>query len=245
MHAVWPRPEGVAGKLVKLDKLAKQARRDLAANPKKAAILGLMLLVAAYFWGPLLWKWLAPGGKVKGGKDGQTALILEDDPVEAAPQAKPGALRPFRWEKVRQQIRRDRFMVPAAFEEQWPNPFAPLPVAAQSQTTIEGESQAAIAAAKTETELTPESAGLTLASVAISPRRRTATISGNTYREGETITAGGGDDKAATGPAFRLVRIERQGVELEHEGKTWWLEFDKPRLVQGDEIEPSTGGRRN
>ena len=245
MHAVWLWPGREAGKLVKLDKLAKQARRDLTATPERAAVLGRMLLVAAYFWGPLLWKWLAPGGKARGGKDGQTALILEDDPAEATPQAKPGALRPFRWEKVRQQIRSDRFMVPAAFEKHWPNPFAPLPVAIPTQQPAEGESQAAIAAAKTETELTPESAGLTLASVAIGPRRRTATISGNTYREGETITAGGGDDKAATGAAFRLVRVEQKGVELEREGKTWWLEFDKPKLAQGDEIEQSPGGGRN
>ena len=131
MHAVWREPNATAGKLVKLDKLAKQARRDLLANPKKAALLGLMLLVAAYFWGPLLWKWLVPASGSKGGKGGQTALIMEDDPAEAAPQAKPGALRPFRWEKVRQQIRSDRFMVPASFEKHWPDPFAPLPVAVQ------------------------------------------------------------------------------------------------------------------
>lgn len=245
MHAVWPTPKGDPGKLVKLDKLAKQARRDLAANPKKAAILGLMLLVAAYFWGPLLWKWLAPGGKAKGGKEGQTALILEDDPVEAAPQAKPGALRPFRWEKVRQQIRGDRFMVPAAYENHWPNPFAPLPVTTVTQQPIEGESQAAIGAAKTEKELTPDTAGLTLASVTISPRLRTATIGGRTYREGATITVGGGEDRTASAAAFRLVRVERQGVELEREGRTWWLEFDKSRLAQGDEIGPSAGGGKN
>jgi hypothetical protein len=229
---------------VKLDKLAKQARRDLKANPKKAAILGLMLLVAGYFWGPLLWKWLAPA-KAKGGKDSQTALILEDDPLEVTPQAKPGALRPFRWEKVRQQIRSDRFMVPASFEKHWPNPFAPLPIATQIQKSAEGEAQAAIAAAKTETQITPESAGLTLASVAIGPRRRSATISGNTYREGQTIESAGGESVPANRPAFRLVKIEQHGVELEHNGKTWWLEFDKPKLAHGDEIEPAAGDERH
>ena len=80
---------GPSGKLVKLHKLAKQARRDLLANPKKAAILGLMLLVALYFWGPLLWKWFAPAGGKKGSKD-QAGLILEDDPAQAADKAKTG-----------------------------------------------------------------------------------------------------------------------------------------------------------
>jgi hypothetical protein len=41
---------------VKLDKLVKQLRRDATANPKKTALLGVMALVALYFWGPLLWK---------------------------------------------------------------------------------------------------------------------------------------------------------------------------------------------
>jgi len=244
VHAVWREPNVSAGKLVKLDKLAKQARRDLLANPKKAALLGLMLLVAAYFWGPLLWKWLVPASG-KQGKNGQTALILEDDPAEATPQAKPGALGPFRWEKVRQQIRSDRFMVPASFEKHWPDPFAPLPVAVQTEAKPGGKSEPGTSPEKPAAELTPESAGLRLASVAIGPRRRTATISGDTYREGETIAVGGSEQSAASRVAFRLVRIAQHGVELEREGQTWWLEFDKPKLAHGDEIEPSADQQRH
>lgn len=211
------------------------------ANPKKAAILGLMLLVAAYFWGPLLWKWVAPGGK-KGGKESQTALILEDDPAEATPQTKGGAVKPFRWEKVRQSIRNDRFMVSAAFEPQWPNPFAPPPGVAR---TPGGESAGGTAAEKSPVEVTPQTAGLKLASVAIGPKRRTATIGGDTYREGDMIAVEGAEKQGSTGAEFRLVRIEAHGVELAREGKTWWLEFEKPRLAKGDEIEPATGDERN
>jgi hypothetical protein len=229
---------------VKLDKLAKQARRDLLANPKKAAVLGLMLLVAAYFWGPLLWKWLAPAGGAKGGNSGPTALILEDDPAEAAPQAKPGGLNPFRWEKVRQLIRSDRLMTPATLQADWPNPFAPLPVAAASEPIRgPGSAGAGELPATAAAELTPESIGLRLASVAIGPRRRTATISGDTYVEGEAVTASGKRTTAAQSPAFQILRIETGGVELERDGKTWWLLFDQPKLAQGDEIE--SPGRRD
>jgi hypothetical protein len=227
---------------VKLDKLAKQAQRDLMANPKKAAILGLMLLVAAYFWGPLLWNWAAPPGK-KGAKDGQTALILEDELETAAPQSKSGSVKPFRWEKVRQLIRSDRLMNPAAFETQWPNPFAPPPGGAPSGAAL-GGSPAGASPEKPPVELTPQAVGLKLASVAIGPKRRTATISGETYREGEMIAAEGAENLASTSAEFRLVRIEPHGVELEREGKTWWLEFEKPRLAKGDEIEPVTGDER-
>ena len=47
---------------VKLDKLLKMLRRDLAANPMKAGVLGILLLGGLYFWGPLVWKWVAKKG---------------------------------------------------------------------------------------------------------------------------------------------------------------------------------------
>lgn len=37
-------------------KLSKQLQRELKANPQKAGALGLLCLVAAYFWGPLIFK---------------------------------------------------------------------------------------------------------------------------------------------------------------------------------------------
>jgi hypothetical protein len=228
---------------VKLDKLAKQARRELLANPKKAAVLGLMLLVAAYFWGPLVWKWIAPNGATKGGKDA-TALILTDDPVEATPQTKPGAPKPFRWQKVRELIRSDRLMIPATLEAEWPNPFAPLAVAASAQPAAgAGQPGTGELPAQSAAELTPQTAGLTLSSVAIGPKRRTATISGETYREGQIVTASGQGTPADESLGFRIVRIETRGVELERSGQTWWLLFDKPKLARGDEIE--TFGRHD
>ena len=45
-----------------LNKLARQLRREAMANPKKAAVLGLLLLVALYFWGPLVWGRVAGDG---------------------------------------------------------------------------------------------------------------------------------------------------------------------------------------
>ena len=41
-----------------LERFAKRLRREVIANPKKAAILGIMLLVAIYFWTPLVMGWM-------------------------------------------------------------------------------------------------------------------------------------------------------------------------------------------
>ena len=94
---------------MKLDKLAKRLGRDLAANPKKAAALGVMALVALYFRAPLVWGWFSQGER-KGAGAGAAELILKDDPEEPAAQTKRRASK-FRWEKVRQAIAQDGRML--------------------------------------------------------------------------------------------------------------------------------------
>src|SRR6266576_3193818 len=116
-----------SGKAVNLEKLAKQLRRDLAANPKKAAALGLMVLVALYFWGPLAWKWVAAGGNKRNSKVNMASLILTDDPVEPSHQTKVRGGAKFRWEKARQLIRQDPHMVSATFDARWIDPFGKPP----------------------------------------------------------------------------------------------------------------------
>jgi len=39
-----------------LQKLSKQLKRELKANPQKAGMLGVLVLVAGWFWGPLVFK---------------------------------------------------------------------------------------------------------------------------------------------------------------------------------------------
>ena len=72
---------------MKLDKLVKQIGRDAAANPKKAALLGVMAVLALYFWAPLLVGWFSPS-KRKTTPSGNLNLVLTDDPVEATNKTK-------------------------------------------------------------------------------------------------------------------------------------------------------------
>jgi hypothetical protein len=229
---------------VKLDKLAKQLRRDLTANPKKAAILGLMLLVAAYFWGPLVWKWTGGGASKKGTKAAQTALILVDDPAEPTAQAKAAKGKTFRWEAVRQLIQGDTRMTTAAFDAAWNNPFVAAETEQHQPSLLADVPSPEAAAEKAPIEIDPAKAGLTLASVAIGPRRRTATISGDTYREGDLVPVAAAGTKGKD-MDFKLVRIERQGVELARNGKSWWLTFDEAQLAHGDEILRASGSKHD
>ena len=99
-------------------------------------------------------------------------------------------------------------------------------------------------------EIGPDQAGLKVASVAIGPRGRSAIINGETYREGDLITADAANlSKPGTAPPpaveFVVRQIDKRGVELERQGKSWRLEFDHRRLAQGDEIERSeTNGQQ-
>ena len=214
---------------MKLGKLVKQIRRDAAANPKKAAALGLMLLVALYFWAPLVWRWMGHGGK-KPVRTVNASLILTDDPAEPTSQAKGKSASKFRWERVRQLIRSDPHMTTATFDTTWIDPFAAREQAQSLVAANPVERDAATASAPG-----PHEAGLALTSIAIGLRRRVATISGNTYQEDQIIVVGG-KDNASAGLEFRVVRIGPQSVELERGGRTFTLELSKPKLGRGDEI---------
>jgi hypothetical protein len=227
-------PRSNVGKAVNLEKLVNQFRRDLAANPKKAAALGLMVLVALYFWGPLAWKWLSPTGNKRSSKVNMAALILTDDPVDPSQQSKVRGGAKFRWEKARQLIRHDPRMISAAFDPSWTDPFGQPATTANENSATEAAETEAGAAATAAAE--PGSLGIVLGSVMIGPRTRVATINGEACHEGDTVTVADKQDKSKT-YRFSVVRIHRQSVELDIGGRKFTLEQAQPKLAHGDEFE--------
>jgi hypothetical protein len=226
------------GNTVNLEKLTKQLRRDMAANPKKAAALGLMVLVALYFWGPLVWKAFSDSGSKRNNKANMTALILTDDPDESAHQSKGPSGGKFRWEKIRQLIRQDERMASATFDVSWIDPFGKPAAKVEPEAVVETplvETEAsAVAAALAKIE--PSDLGITLGGVMVGPRSRLATINGETCREGDVIAVADKVEKSAS-HEFRVLKITRQGVQLESSGRIFTLELRQPKLGQGDEIE--------
>lgn len=226
-------------KAVKLDKLTKKLSRDLAANPKKAGLLSLMVVVALYFWFPLLKDMIPLGG---GAKTAQAAnVILTDDPGEPSGSGRKPK-ETLKWEKVRLCVVSDPWMSSAVFDTAWHDPFAvPSPPVAEAMdsatATAEDEAEAVAAAGTLETEVQPAEAGLSVASVAIGPRMRAVTIAGDVYREKEVIavTAPNGEQLE-----FRIVSIAPHEVQVERNGKVYRLELSRPRLAKGDRIAPIT-----
>jgi len=225
-----PRAGSESGRAVKLDKLAKQLRRDVAANPKKAIALGVMALVALYFWAPLVWRWVSPEGGKK--SKALAALILTDDPEEPSHAAKRRAAGKFRWEKVRPLIAQDARMSPARFDLQWTDPFAatfwPAGDASATNPAAQAKPEAAVL------DFNPHEAGVVLSSVMIGNKRRTATINGRSYQVGESIKLAKEGTLGAV--EYRLTRITVRGVELEHRGKKHILLLAPAELAEGDFI---------
>jgi hypothetical protein len=216
---------------VKLDKIARQIRRDIAASPKKAAVLGLMVLVALYFWAPMIWGWIKPADS-GGSPVAATDVILDDEPIDPVKSTKREG-RTFSWEKVRRKVAADPRMTPARYEVTWNDPFCPSePTETGPATAGQGPRPTASAA------IDPAALGLKLTSVAISAERRAAVISGRKYREGELVPIGG-KDKASSGVEFRLTKVGFHEVELEYQGQTFTLELSRPRLAPGDSLNRS------
>jgi hypothetical protein len=223
---------------VNLEKLTKQLRRDMAANPKKAAALGLMVLVALYFWGPLVWKQFATSGSKRNNKSNMTSLILTDDPAEPSQQSKGRPGGKFKWEKIRQLIRQDERMISATYEVSWIDPFGKPPAKVEPEPVVDAPMQdtASIAAAATLATIEPSALGITLGGVMVGPRSRLATINGEACREGDVIAVADKVEKSAS-HEFRVLKITRQGVQLESSGRIFMLELSQPKLGHGDEIE--------
>lgn|GEM_PF-2083553 len=221
---------------VKLDKLTKRLSRDLAANPKKAGILGVMVLVALYFWLPLLKEWI--GDSATSGPAKVASVILTDDPATPAAGASK-AKETLRWEKVRQWVESDPWMASATFDPQWRDPFAissltdPAQTTPKSTTPTTPEAIAAQAAAS-DGDISPEQAGLSVASVVVGPRLRTVNIGGDVYRENDLVEATAKDGETLE---FQIVSITPHEVWMRRNGKTYRLQLSRPRLAKGDRID--------
>jgi hypothetical protein len=236
-----PRAARQLVKAVNLEKLAKQLRRDTAANPKKAAALGLMILVALYFWGPLAWKWFSASGSKRSAKTSLASLILTDDPVEPSQQTKARGGAKFKWEKARQLIKQDPRMISANFDLGWIDPFGKPAGETKAEHATEKSPEETVGRPAANAALDAGELGLKLEGVLIGSRSRVATINGEPCHEGDMISVSTKKEDKEETIQLRVVRIRRQAVELDMNGRTLLLELAQPKLQRGDEIGKQKG----
>lgn len=229
---------GSDGTPVKIDKLIKKLKRELAASPQKAGALVLLVVVAGYFWGPLVMKWSGKGKMNPAAAAPATATAGPvDAPAAAAPAPVPTTLM-LGWQQLHDLLEKDPQARPANLDPQWNDPFAVVitPVVEVVETTPEVES-----VSTTPDEITtPPEYVMTLTSVLVGRRSKTATINGKNYHEGDLLEAlvVGGEEPVR----LRLTRISASGVELVPEQGGVAVELPiRPRpLAAGEQIRANT-----
>ncbi len=211
-------------------KLTRQLRRELTANPKKAGVLGLLGLVALYFWAPLVWGWVV---KEKPTNQPASSSVAANAPppawAEVAKESPTTAEKETTttppWDQLVEWIKQDPNTSPAGELGHLRDPFRA--VGKEVAKTDPGEEEKNKAAPKPQpvvVDATPGELGLALSSTVIGSRRRAALINGRTYELGQTIKI----DKDGQHIAFVLVEVHPWKAVLERLGKRYDLTIPRP-----------------
>ncbi|MBL9082581.1 MAG: hypothetical protein JNK76_12280 [Planctomycetales bacterium] len=219
--------------------LAKQLQRDLKANPKKAGMLGVLTLVCAWFWGPLVFPKDDSKGKVAKPVAAATPAASAVATTSTAAPTKPAA-GVLDWKLLAERMNGDRRMkaaVPSkpAQDDKQRNPFGgvklPVPatdevddlvalaqsLGALDEPTVEEPAEQP----QVSYEETWQTMPLVLSSTMVGARVRKAVINDRTYREGAAVAMLGDLE-------IRLRSVTPRGAVLVWNGLVRELRIPKP-----------------
>lgn len=194
-------------------RLQKQLVRDLKASPRKAAVLGLLVLVALYFWSPLLI------GRRKPTEEPIHAAHNGDSSTPAAATAPPAAevtaQAAVGWRELATMIAGDVRMLPAELTTWSEAPLGNLeePIESDEKPTLQETPDEPTPA------ITPAGLGLELTGTVVGGRRRVAIVNGHPYAEGRWIELPGHI-------VFQVVEVGHKRAVLEREGERFELEVE-------------------
>lgn len=219
-------------------RLAEQLRREARAHPKKAAVLGLLALVALWFWVPLVWGWLAAAEEAAATPvPRRVSPVVPAAPgaVAAQPDATPGrGERPnYPWHQLVRWMDNDprTSAVDPALGRRDPFRAAGVqPSKADSQDQPQEVSPA----------LTAENLSMVLSSTIVGLDRRVAQIDGKSYRQGEVVRL------VRNGQPIQLTVAEvyPRRVVLECQGRQFELAIPDPACSGRIELSGGTRTRK-
>ena len=207
-----------------LAKLGKKLRREATASPKKAALLGLGALVAAYFWAPLILGWIGKEdtGVVATAVAQSTPAATTTPPASSAGQAATENNKPTRpsWPQLAQWMESDPRTMTAPALTSTRDPFESAAAVAAEAEVVEQPK------APPPPVVTPAAAGLVLSSTIIGPQRRIAQINGKIYSVGQSIVVA--KEKEPVTARFTLIEVGPRRVVLESNGQRFDLLIPEP-----------------
>jgi hypothetical protein len=194
-------------------------KRDLAKNKAKSAVLGMLCLVAVYYWVPLLGKLIwKPSPKT----DVAATLVEDASPSTPVSVAESKLDRPpFGWQDFATWCKSDPRMTPISLAPDVRNPFAlHLPELA-ADNDLEDAGSDAVAELRSPAEL-----GLKLQGTMIGAGTSTANISGEVYHLGARVPEIRSPGHVDERDRFRLVEVGSRHVLLQRDGTLHRLEMD-------------------
>ncbi len=219
--------------------LSERLKTEFARNKKKSAILGIMCLVAMYYWIPLFGKWF--GGDEAHADDAEIdpseppAFVVTESNISKQPEQSASVWQSgLTWSKLAALRGKDPLMMPAILPSDARNPFE-LFLPPKNANTVDVERQpgqnpptAQQNAANRPLPETLEKYNLKLTNVFLGRRFRAATINGQTYHEDDTISLDGFD--------FTLTQLHAGHVVLSLGRKTYELQVAKRELKSGNVV---------
>jgi hypothetical protein len=195
----------------------RKLKREVLGSPKKAAALGLLCLVAIYYWAPLLSGWLK----------GADVAVTEAPASESTPQqassgavttaAAPASTYSCSWKQVAECLDNSQQQA-APLASIARDPFQTIKRAMMQPDVVEAEAPAQAVA--------PQDVGLVLSSTMVGRRQSVALIGGAAYRVGDEVP--GAADGEIT---FLLKSIHPRHIVLQRAGRQFELSLKEPELV--------------
>ncbi|MBM3999714.1 MAG: hypothetical protein FJ297_09285 [Planctomycetes bacterium] len=223
--------------------LVRRLTREIGQNKGKAAVLGLLCLVAVWFWAPLVRKHAFAKAPPTAGDATSAGDSASDSAHDSASDSGAnvvtgnGSATPetssetvLDWKALEVWRKTEPRMTPISIDAGWANPFARIEPDAPPTTVVEtdgGATDPAPSDASAE-PVTPESAGLTLRGTILSPRGALANINGQLLGVGGALRVGA-TDVESEGIEFRVVSIESDHVVVDRSGTSFRIDVVPPR----------------
>ena len=211
------------------DRLKHQLQREIKKNPKQAIALGLLVVVACWFWAPLIVGWL-PTGAGKPGSPATPNAVAAVATAEQPNSAEPASAAAPTWSQLAEWMQHDPLMAAAPRLASDRNPFV------TPQTEMDAQLAATTKQRAKQQPSTPEQAGLTLSSTIVGAQRRTALINGRAYTEGKTIV------QIIDGQpvAYELAEVHPKSIVLQQGQQRYELKLPQhPSTMQTVQLAPA------
>lgn len=209
-------------------KLVKKLQKDLKKSPGKAAVLALLLVVALWFWAPLLTNLFA-NGNAKPATSASTSNVAND----SASTGTPTPTQPlYTWKQIADAIDADSRMKPTE-----PMALARDPFHRIEKEQPQEEPGEVVALPPEIPDVSPGDAGLVLNSTILGTRRQVARINGKSYRKGERIVAAMGDQPLE----YEVVQIGPRSVALVLGDREYELKMQKSTAAANSAALSTTG----